>query len=119
MTRQQVWAKLAFEKVRAQKGKKDEEKFATYCMRGPTLIRQSGLLHTLAFLLRDANDQMAENYVQSMAEALEIKGGASALLARARDERELGRYVALARDAVHFAVWLRRFAQSELKTETV
>lgn len=115
MTRQQRWAQLAFEAVSAQKGTPEESKFATYCMRGPTLLRQSGLVQSLAFLHQ--KDEMAQRYVESIARALGNDGDAKALLAKAKDTPELASYVALSRDAVGFAVWLRRFAQSELKTE--
>jgi CRISPR/Cas system CMR-associated protein Cmr5 small subunit len=117
MTRQQVWANAAFEAVLARKEKDGASKFATYCMRGPNLMRQSGLVQALAFLLaRAPGDRMAREYVDAVARALEPDSNARALLDRAR-KADLAEYLFLSRSAVGVALWLRRFAQSELDAE--
>ncbi len=133
MTRQQRWAAAAFEAVSRLKtaGAPDaEKKYATHCMKAPTLLRQAGLVQTLAFL-RSRGDgeqgRQGRRYADDLAASL---AAADDTLKKALAGQELGKsllqcaqklalreYMALSRDAAAVAVWMRRFAQAELKQE--
>lgn len=115
MTRQQRWAKHAFEAVRrvADGGESEREKYATHCMKAPSLLRQAGLVQALAFL-RTRSDE-GKRYVEDLARALDAQSG-TALQTRAHSAA-LPDYMRLTRDALEVAGWLRRFAQAELKQE--
>ena len=114
MTRQQRWAKGAFEKVKAARGKPDEQRYRyrSRCFETPILIRQSGLVQAIAFLLRVKGNHP---FVNDMASVLGAGDGAR--LQRVAQEAPLSDYLALTRDAIAVSVWFRRFAQSELEPE--
>jgi CRISPR/Cas system CMR-associated protein Cmr5 small subunit len=111
VTRQQEWAKAAFKAVALVKTSKDAEHYRTLCMNTPYLIKQSGLVQAVAFLLRDQKKNGA--FVDDLAKALAKPDRAS--LQRDAQEFGLAQYMGLTRDAIAVAVWFRRFAQSELK----
>jgi len=114
MSRQQDWAQRAFSAVTAQKTKTaTEKKYATYCMKTPSLLLQSGLVQTTAFL-RSRGEEAAKAYLDDLAKTLGEPSG-DKLDHRARTAA-LGDYLRLSRDAVAVASWFRRFAQVELET---
>jgi CRISPR-associated protein Cmr5 len=122
MTRQQEWARKAHEKVLARgKGEKESaKKYATLCMRTPALIQQAGLAQALAFLLtrKEANidnTPLGKFFVNDLAQVL--KGVSGDDLQKEAHKSELPAYLALSRDVMAVAVWFRRFAQAELKTD--
>ena len=117
MTRQQRWAKGAFERVQSvsSKGSEHAAKYRTHCMKMPVLLKQSGLVQAVAFLRSRRGDEAASDYCNHLAQ---VYGGekcdGKALQEAAHGEGNLGRYLALCRDVVAVSVWFRRFAQSEL-----
>jgi len=84
----------------------DWKKYRTFCKKGPTLLQQSGVMQTVAFCL-SRDDAGAKHWVADLAELL----GKSDLAQVAR-EAPLAQYLALSRDAIEAATWLRRFAMS-------
>ena len=112
MTRQQKWAKGAFEKVKAARGEPHEQGYRSRCFETPILIRQSGLVQAIAFLLREKGNH---DFVDDMASVLGAEDGAG--LQGAAQKAPLSDYLALTRDAIAVSVWFRRFAQSELEPE--
>ena len=122
MSRQQKWAQAAFEAVREakaksdeKKAKSDEKKYGTYCMKLPSLLLQSGLVQTTAFL-RSRGEPAADLFLDDVAKVLEDSSKATGrdLDAKAR-KASLPDYLRLSRDALHVASWFRRFAQTELE----
>lgn len=114
MSRQQEWAQRAFTSVKSQVKASTEKKYATYCMKAPSMLLQSGLVQTTAFL-RSRGDDAAKLYLNDLAKALGDQSG-DKLDERAR-AAALGEYLRLSRDAVAVASWFRRFAQVELEAE--
>jgi CRISPR-associated protein Cmr5 len=119
MTRQQRWAEGAFNKVKAMKGKPNVDKYATRCMRMPSLLLQSGLVQATAFL-RGRDEAGTTAFLNDFAEVLaEPKATTGDALDGAARTADLDKYLRLSRDALQVATWFRRFAQSELDAENV
>lgn len=115
MTRQQAWAKAAFDAVRGVADARDatlEKKYATHCMKAPTLLRQAGLVQAIAFLRTRGPE--GKRYVDDLAKAL---GKDTTRLQTDAHSAALPDYMRLTRDAAGAASWFRRFAQAELKQE--
>ncbi len=115
-SRAQDWSKRAFASVRAMKppiGKKSEaaDKYRTACMKMPGLVHQSGLLQALVFVV--ARDEHGARYCDDLAAALAPGEDHANLIVRAQAAPLVG-YLALTRDVLEVAQWLRRFAQIEL-----
>jgi CRISPR type III-B/RAMP module-associated protein Cmr5 len=126
VTRAQARATEAYKLVR-QVATNDalRKPYASLCRRAPDIIRRSGLLQGLCFLQTRSKGQVqhGEVFVKHLAAVLFAGSQQGApeqfqdrLLrgARAYPMRE---YMALTRDAVDAALWLRRFVQSELPNE--
>lgn len=116
MTRQQKWAKAALQAIEKTGG--DKKKLATHCMKGPSLLQQAGAAQALGFWNR--NDD-GKAYLDALAEVWSAGGAEKAnrdqLIRLVLSEGKLLTYMALTRDLIEAAMWLRRFAQSELKAE--
>jgi CRISPR-associated protein Cmr5 len=118
MTRQQRWAEGAYNKVKAMKGKPDEGKYATRCMRMPSLLLQSGLVQATAFLRGRGNEAGTTAFLNDFAAVLaEPKAVTGEALDSAARSADLNKYLRLSRDALQVATWFRRFAQSEFDAE--
>lgn len=122
MTRQQIWAKHALARVLAQKDKASESKYETLCMKAPALIKQSGVVQALAFLRARSGaegktfvDDLAAVYAAGQGIPGKFDGGS--LQDKAHSADALVQYLALSRDLIAVSIWMRRFAQSELKGE--
>ena len=121
MLRQQVWAKAALEQVSKRKNGAMESKFSTLCMKTPNLIHASGLAQALTFLLA-REQETGKDYLNALdavlhgADAKHPADGA-ALQKLAVETLDLSAYMALTRDVMAAAVWLRRFAKTELKLD--
>jgi CRISPR/Cas system CMR-associated protein Cmr5 small subunit len=116
MTRQQRWAKLALERVRDHKGMASESKYKTLCMKMPSLLKQSGLVQSLAFMRSREEgkkfcDELATTYGLL---ATNDKRAGEVLQDKAQNAERLDQYLVLSRDLIDISVWFRRFAQSEL-----
>jgi CRISPR-associated protein Cmr5 len=123
MTRQQKWAKKALELVlkEAVKDPGTRSKFRTHCFHGPNLLQQAGAAQAVGFWNR--NDD-GKNYLNALAQVWAAGAGQEAqkatreaLVNSVIDEASLQNYMALTRDLIAAATWLRRFAQAELPNE--
>ena len=118
MTRQQRWAKLALERVRDHKGKGSESKYRTLCLKMPALLKQSGLVQSLAFM-RSRSGQESKMFCDELATTYGLLAtndkSAGEVLQDQAQNAELPVYLVLSRDLIEVSVWFRRFAQSELK----
>ena len=116
MTRQQRWAKLALERVRDYQGKDSESKYRTLCMKMPSLLKQSGLVQSLAFMR--ARDDIGKVFCDELATTYGLlvtnDKSAGEVLQDQAQNAELPVYLVLSRDLIEVSVWFRRFAQSEL-----
>lgn len=117
MTRQQRWAKLALERVRDHKGKGSESKYKTLCMKMPALLKQSGLVQSLAFM-RSRSGQEGKMFCDELAAVYGVQAegqkSAGEVLQDRSQRAVLPEYLVLSRDLIDISVWFRRFAQSEL-----
>ena len=113
-TRQQRWAAHSYASVHAhaKDALGDEKKYATLCMKAPSLLRQSGLVQALAFI-RARNPEAGVRFVNDLARALEDRLSGQELVTRAAGA-DLPGYLAMSRDVIAIAIWFRRFAQTEL-----
>lgn len=122
MSRQQKWAKEALTRVSQHKAKtkeeqKKESKYRTLCLKMPALLKQSGLVQSLAFMR--ARDEIGKVFCDELAEVYEVqkkdkKSAGEVLQDKAQNAERLDQYLVLSRDLIDISVWFRRFAQSEL-----
>jgi|LSQX01.2.fsa_nt_gb CRISPR-associated protein Cmr5 len=111
MTRQQQWAIRAHQQVLQLKTKSEKGKHKTYAMKLPGLIHQSGLVQTLAFLrTREAGGR---DFVDAVASVYGARSG-DVLVQRVQNAA-LPEYLAMSRDVVSVAEWIRRFVQIEMQ----
>jgi CRISPR-associated protein Cmr5 len=117
-TRQQRWSKAALQcvaEVRQGQGRKeviDVKRYRTLCMKGASLLRQSGVVQALVFLKAREGPE-GEKFAGDLAKVYD-KGDLKALL-QAAQTAHLTEYMAMTNDLVNVAIWFRRFAQSELE----
>lgn len=117
MTRQQQWAKETLKRVGNQKGKATESKYRTLCMKLPSLLKQSGILQSLAFMR--ARDEIGKQFCDELAQVYGVpkegEQSAGEVLQKRAQRAELNEYLVLSRDLIAVSVWFRRFAQAELR----
>jgi hypothetical protein len=122
VTRAQARASKAFECIRRVSGDSDLKKsYAPLCQRSPDILRRSGLLQGLCFLQTRSKgrSEYGKAFVGDLAAVLAAgappgtSASLDALLQRARTA-PMREYMALTRDVVDAALWLRRFNQSEM-----
>ena len=107
-TRQQTRAIDSHRLVeQASRNESGWEKYRTFCMKGPTLIQQSGLIQTTVFCA-SREDEGARKWIADVATIM----GKQKLDDLAR-RAPLADYLALTRDALDAAIWLRRYAMAE------
>lgn len=112
MNRQQTWAKSAHEQVTARRvDGQDLEEYRTLCMKLPSLLSQSGLVQGLAFLMARSRSAGAATM---LFEDLEKVSGRTQLFEDAK-RADMTSYLALTREVIEVATWMRRFAQIELE----
>lgn len=116
MSRQQVWASKAFaaiERVKSKQRDDYEGKYRSHINKFPSLLIQSGLAQSLAFMnTRDGDGTGAgADFVRDLAEVV----GEKNLLERSR-KATLNEYTRLADMTLGAATWFRRFA-GELKSD--
>lgn len=120
MTRQQRWAKEALKRVGAHKGSESESKYRTLCMKMPALLKQSGVVQSLAFMRARSGDE-GRLFCDELAEVYGLpkqeKPSTGEALQHKAQEAALAEYLVLSRELIEISVWFRRFAQSELKEE--
>lgn len=110
MNRRQAWAEAAFKAIKAQQAKDEaaQGKYRTHCLKFPSLLLQSGLAQSLAFIA-SREDKQGALFVKDLAHAINEPN----LLESARTA-ELDKYTRLSAMALGAAAWFRRFA-TELK----
>lgn len=117
-TRQQKWAVATHDKVRNWKAQTaNRAKYKTWCRRSASLLQQSGLVQTLAFMMAKREDG-AGAVGDAMAQVL--YQDASKTLDALFDEAQAAptpRYMALTRDLTAVCIWFRRFAEIEIPEE--
>jgi CRISPR-associated protein Cmr5 len=117
MTRQQRWAKHAYQCVLSYKANGDkagearEKKLATLCMKAPSLLQQAGLVQAIPFLQTRSDE--GKTFVADLARGLDLKSAAE--LQTTAHGAPLADYMALSHEVIGLATWFRRFAQAELK----
>lgn len=119
-TRQQRWAIDADAKVQVATVKDDWKAWHSVAKKGPTLIQQCGLVQAIAFL-RSRKEAASRTYADDLAALLldglhqsgAVKAMDSAALFEHVRRANLASYLALSRQAIDAAVWLRRLAQIE------
>lgn len=125
MTRQQRWAKEALTRVLLHKAKSNENrlseiKYRTLCMKMPALLKQSGVVQSLAFIRARSGDE-GRLFCDELAEVYGLpkqeKPSTGEALQHKAQEAALAEYLVLSRELIEISVWFRRFAQSELKEE--
>lgn len=120
MTRQQQWAKEALKRVENQIERATESKYRTLCVKMPSLLKQSGLVQSLAFMRARSGDE-GKAFCNDLAEVYGIskkdEKSAGAVLQDRAQIAALPEYLILSRDLIEVSIWFRRFAQSELKEE--
>jgi len=109
MTREQKWARAAYEVVCKEK---DNKTFGSLCKNGPSLLQRAGAAQAIGFWNRNDKDRA---YLQALAHVWD-GGTKENLLDRALKD-DLKMYMALTRDLMSAAIWLRRFAQAEIADE--
>ncbi len=118
MTRQQKWAHEALKRVQKHQGAEaSESKYRTLCLKMPSLLKQSGLVQSLAFIR--ARDEIGKTFCDELAEVYGVKVAsgktAGTCLQDRAQEVALSEYLILSRDLIEVSVWFRRFAQADLK----
>lgn len=112
MTRQQEWALRAQEQVRSLRGGQHAKKHKTFGMKMPGLIQQSGLVQALVFVQTRVKDD-GPAFTNALASVYGARNGQT-LIDRSRSA-PLPTYLALTRDLIEVATWVRRFVQIELR----
>ncbi len=110
-TRGQRWATTALACVQnAARVSATRAEYKALVMKLPVLLRQSGIVQGLVFVR--SRGELGETILNDLASVYGARSG-DVLLGGARDEQLPG-YLALSRDLIDAATWLRRFAQIEL-----
>lgn len=120
MTRQQRRAHGAYGCVMAHKQDKAPDEYRSLCLKMPALLKQSGLVQALALMRargglgKDFCDDLSRVYGFGETE----KKLPGQVLQEEAQKAPLASYLTLSRDMIDISVWFRRFAQSELKTDS-
>ena len=118
MSRQQKWAEEALKRVRKHKGTDSESKYRTLCLKMPALLKQSGLVQSLAFI-RARSGEIGKDFCNELAAVYgvqrEDQKSAGEVLQERSQSAALPVYLVLSRDLIEVSVWFRRFAQAELR----
>lgn len=111
-TRQQQRAVASHDLVEAARQTGNWDNYRTFCMKGPTLLQQSGLMQTTVFC-SSRSDDGARAWIGDVARVMNAGRPAEgrSLAERARTA-PLAEYLALTRDAIDAATWLRRYAMA-------
>ena len=110
LTREQRWASRALERIQQAKESQNADAYKALVMKLPVLLMQSGLVQALVFV--QSRDKVGPQMLRDLA-AVHGSTDGNTLLKNARSA-EVPEYLALSRELVGVATWLRRFAQIEL-----
>ena len=111
-------AGLAYECVAEVKGEGFEEKYSSHARKLPSMIVHNGLLTTCAFIRSKKNDEAwkkIEEHIKRYMKEIENKEVDS--LVKFFSGLDLKEYRLYTRKVLHFAQWLKRVAEGELKDE--
>lgn len=125
ITRQQQWARKAFECVHRcttvddRKAKREQEKYLTFAKQLPSLIHACGAVQALAFAQAKGSKEDGIRWV--LADLNEVHRGSvnrevDALLDDTR-KASLMAYLKLNRELIVVASWIKRYAEALLKGE--
>ena len=114
MTREQKWAKAAYDAVMVAKqgDEKAAKEFGSLCKNGPGILQRAGAAQALGFWNRNAKDK---TYLDALARVWGSTRGGDLLALTLK--AELKPYMVLTRELMSAAIWLRRFAQAEIADE--
>ncbi len=115
-TRDQKYARAAFPKVNAQKGKDTEKSYRTVALNFPVMILQSGLTQSIGFLLAK-NKPEHQAYLADLAEILGLQNANNLHTTVINNNLSLSDYQQHTRKALEAAAWLKRYTQALLKGE--
>lgn len=113
-TRDQRYAKAAFSKVEAQKGKATEKGYRTIALNFPVMILQSGLTQSIGFLLAKGKEEH-QAYLTDLAAIVgetNSRGYHTTII-----NSTLMDYQQHTRRALEAAAWLKRYTQSLLESD--
>ncbi len=111
-------AGLAYECVAEVKGEGFEGKYSSHARKLPSMIVHNGLLTTCAFIRSKKNDEAwkkIEEHIKRYMKEIENKEVDS--LVKFFSGLDLKEYRLYTRKVLHFAQWLKRVAEGELKDE--
>lgn len=108
--RQQDWSRKALSKVKEQVSSPKAGKYKTLCMKAAGLIQKGGAIQALAFIRSRGEKNMGSQFYNDMAYIYGQK-----TLFEDLQKAELPQYLAMSRDLIEVAAWMRRFAQIEMK----
>lgn len=115
LTRQQQRAIRSHELVKiASETSATWEKYRTFCMKGPALLQQSGLMQTTIFCA-SREDPAARQWIEDVVRVMNAhidKHAKIPNLAELARKASLTDYLILTRDALDAATWLRRYAMA-------
>ncbi|MCL4514095.1 MAG: type III-B CRISPR module-associated protein Cmr5 [Firmicutes bacterium] len=114
-TRQQEWAKRAYQAVKQKMGSPLEADYARVCKTFPALIHNSGLCQAVAFA--QAKKEKGEEFGQYLDGLAIVLGTNSGELARRSREEEVLSYQRFTQDTIAAASWMKRYAEALLEDE--
>lgn len=106
IAREQVMAKQAYLRAQAQSGKGKEEEYSRLCRHFPMLVHTSGLSQAIAFYQAKKHS----GYLDDLAGVLGRPNQWGDVLSA-----DLVQYRRLTLEVMSAALWLKRFAEAELK----
>ena len=119
-TRDQLRAKLVFENIQSLLNDNYlSEKYGSLALNAPALIRNCGLMQTLAFF-QAKNENQHLTFLRHLQNELQEIGSLSStqeLLAYTMD-CNLNNYMHLSKEVLALCQWHKRFSQSILKAQT-
>lgn len=117
MSRQQDWAKGALKavlKVANSGDKASAKKYKTACMKGASLVQKVGALQAMAFWL-SRSDQEFRDFAEDLSQVWRTVTADKTRLALL--DAKTDDYMTMTRDLTEVALWFRRMAQAELRTD--
>ncbi len=112
--------RIAYESVMCVKNKPFEEKYSSLVKKLPAMITQNGLLTTLAFLKskgKDEHNEIIKNICEYLSNRFGEEINSYEVLIDRLLNSDMTLYLFYTREVLSFAVWLKRIAEGELKTD--
>ncbi|ADC88648.1 CRISPR-associated protein, Cmr5 family [Thermocrinis albus DSM 14484] len=112
--------RIAYESVMRVKGENFESKYSILAKRLPAMISHNGLLTTLAFLKskgKDEHKRLIEDICKYLSHRFGNEIRSYKELISMLFQADTTMYLFYTREVLSFAVWLKRIAEGELKSE--